>query len=45
MWIRESEKCIGVHWNWIAIFSYTASLAVSLAIWRGLFRAVEHLVK
>jgi hypothetical protein len=43
MWIRESERC--VHWNWIAIFSYTASLAVSLAIWRGLFRAVEHLVK
>jgi hypothetical protein len=43
MWIRESERC--VHWNWIAIFSYTASLAVSLAIWKGLFRAVEHLVK
>ena len=33
MWIHEgdSEKC--VHWNWIAIFSYAASLAVSLAIW------------
>jgi len=43
MWIRESEKCI--QWNWVAIFSYTASLAVSLAIWRGLFRAVEYLVK
>jgi hypothetical protein len=43
MWIRGSEK--RVHWNWIAIVSYTASLAVSLAIWRGLFRAVEHLVK
>jgi hypothetical protein len=41
MWIRESE----VHWNWIAILSYGASLALSLAIWRGLFRAVEHLVK
>jgi hypothetical protein len=41
--IRASEKC--VHLNWIAIFSYTASLAISLAIWRGLFRAVEHLVK
>jgi hypothetical protein len=43
MWIRESEKC--VHWNWIAIFSYAVSLGVSLAIWRGLFRAVEHLAK
>lgn len=43
MWTREIERC--AHWNWIAIFSYTASLAISLAIWRGLFLAVEHLVK
>jgi hypothetical protein len=45
MRIRESdgEKC--VQWNWIAVFSYTASLLVSLAIWSGVFRAVEHLVK
>jgi hypothetical protein len=43
MWIRASERC--VHWNWIAIFSYTASAAVSLAIWKGLFRVVQHLVK
>lgn len=43
MWIRESERC--VHWNWIAIFSYAASLAISLAIWRGVFRVVGHLVK
>jgi hypothetical protein len=43
MWIRESERY--VQWNWIAIFSYTASLAVSLAIWTGIFRAVERLVK
>jgi hypothetical protein len=43
MWIRESERC--VHWNWTAIFSYTAALAVSLAIWRGLFRTVEFLVR
>jgi hypothetical protein len=43
MWIRESERY--VHWNWIAIFSYSASLVVSLAIWRGLFRAVGYLVK
>jgi hypothetical protein len=47
MWIRESEyECERyVQWNWIAIFSYTASLGVSLAIWRGLFRAVQYLVK
>ncbi len=43
MWIRESDTY--VHWNWTAIFSFTASLAVSLAIWRGLFRAVQLLVK
>ncbi len=43
MWIRESDRF--VHWNWIAIFSYSASLAVSLAIWRGVFRAVGYLVK
>jgi len=45
MWIRESDKCNRVQWNWIAIISYVGSLAVSLAIWRGLFLAVEHLVK
>jgi hypothetical protein len=43
MWIRESERV--VHWNWIAIVSYTISAAVSLAIWGGVFRAVEHLVR
>jgi hypothetical protein len=43
MWIRESEQYL--HLNWIAIFSYTASLALSLAIWRGLFVAVERLVR
>jgi hypothetical protein len=43
MLIHEDER--SVHWNWIAILSYTASLVVSLAIWTGLFRAVAHLVK
>jgi hypothetical protein len=43
MWIRESERCI--HWNWIAIFSYAASLGVSLAIWRGVFLAAGLLLK
>jgi hypothetical protein len=45
MWIRENEKCVEGHWNWIAIVSYAGSLAVSLAIWTGVFRAVELLVK
>lgn len=43
MWIRESEKYVQL--NWVAIFSYTASLAFSLAIWRELFRAVQFLLK
>ncbi len=43
MWTREPEK--RVHWNWTVIFSFAVSLALSLAIWRGLFQAVEHLVK
>jgi hypothetical protein len=43
MWIPESETY--VHTNWVAIFSYTASLAVSLAIWSGVFRAAEYLLK
>ena len=43
MWIRESDRCVQL--NWIAIFSYTASLAVSLAIWTGVYRAIELLVK
>jgi hypothetical protein len=41
--VRANEEC--VHWNWIAILSYAGSLAVSLSIWTGLFRAVQHLVK
>jgi hypothetical protein len=43
MWIHEGDHYLQI--NWIAIFSYTASLAISLAIWRGLFLAVGHLVK
>jgi hypothetical protein len=49
MRIRESDvrESAGktVHRNWIAILSYTASLAISLAIWKGVFRAVGYLVK
>ena len=43
MWIRESDSSIQL--NWIAIFSYTASLAVSVVIWTGVFRAVGYLVR
>jgi len=43
MWTGESDE--DVRWNWTAIFSYVASLALSLTIWGGLYRAVEHLVK
>jgi len=43
MWIRESDT--SVHWNWIAILSYSASLVFSLAIWKGVFLAVGRLVK
>jgi hypothetical protein len=43
--MRFREQEADVQWNWIAIFSYTASLAVSVAIWRSLFLAVERLIK
>ena len=43
MWIRANES--DVHWNWTAILSYTASEAVRLAIWKGLFLAFGRLVK
>lgn len=43
MRIRQNEEY--VHWNWTPILSYTVSLAVSLAIWTGLFRAVQYLMK
>ena len=34
-----------VQLNWIAILSYTGSLAISLAIWTGVFRLVGRLMK
>jgi hypothetical protein len=45
MWIHESAEERPVHWNWIAILSYAASLAVSLAIWKGVFLAAGRLMK
>ncbi|MGA9527497.1 MAG: hypothetical protein WBS24_05230 [Terriglobales bacterium] len=32
-------------WNWIAIFSFAASFAVSLACWTGIIRGVQYLVR
>jgi hypothetical protein len=43
MLIHERERVVQL--NWIAILSYTGSLAASLAIWAGLFRVVERLMK
>ena len=44
MWIvRETEN--NIRYNWPAILSYTAAMAVCLAIWRGIFLAVAYLVK
>lgn len=43
MWRHETAEPVSL--NWIAILSYTGSAAVSLAIWVGLFRVVEHFVK
>jgi hypothetical protein len=43
MLIHERERVF--HLNWIAIVTYAGSVAVSLAIWVGLFRVVEHFVK
>jgi len=34
-----------VQLNWTAILSYTGSVAVSLAVWFGVIRAVQFLVK
>jgi hypothetical protein len=34
-----------IHLNWIAILSCAGSLAVSLSIWLGLIRVIEHFVK
>jgi hypothetical protein len=43
MMTREGE--IFIYTNWIAVFSYSASLVLSLAIWGGVFQAVGYLVR
>jgi len=44
MWTRESETK-RIYFNWVAVLTYAASLAASLAIWTGVFRALGCLVK
>jgi hypothetical protein len=44
MWIPKTEDQF-VEYNWVAIFSYAASFALSLAIWDGLFRALRLLLR
>jgi hypothetical protein len=43
MSIEQRDRSMQV--NWIAIFSYTASAGLSVAIWAGIFRLVSHLVR
>lgn len=43
MSIEQRDRSMQV--NWLAIFSYTASAGLSVAIWAGIFRLVSHLVK
>lgn len=45
MLIQERRRHAHRQTDWVAIFSYSASFALSLAVWGGLFRAVEYLVK
>ncbi len=49
MWIPEGaaqeQQERPVHWNWIAILSFAGSVAVSLAIWKGVFLAAGRLLK
>jgi hypothetical protein len=43
MWRNDTEDV--THLNWIAILSFAGSALCSMAIWVGLIRAVERIVK
>jgi len=43
MWRPETEE--PMHLNWVAVLSFTGSVAVSMAIWVGLFRIYQILVR
>jgi len=36
---------VRIQWNWVAILSHAGSLVVSLAIWAGVIRMIEYLVR
>ena len=42
MWRNDTEE---THLNWVAILSFAGSVACSFAIWVGLIRFAERLVK
>jgi hypothetical protein len=42
MWRNDTEE---THPNWVAILSFAGSAAVSFAIWIGLIRVVERVVR
>jgi hypothetical protein len=39
----DSEQCFRT--NWVAVFSYAGSLALSIVIWTGVVLAVHRLVR
>jgi hypothetical protein len=43
VWQDETEEA--VHLNWVPILSFAGSVVCSLAIWVGLYRLVEYVVK
>ncbi len=42
MWHNDTEE---THLNWVAIFSFAGSAVCSFAIWVGLIRIAERIVK
>jgi hypothetical protein len=42
MWHNDTEE---THTNWVAILSFAGSAVCSFAIWVGLIRIVERIVK
>ena len=42
MWRNDTQE---THLNWVAICSFAGSAVFSFAIWVGLIRAVERIVK
>jgi hypothetical protein len=43
MWRNDTEEV--THLNWMAILSLAGSTVCSMAIWLGLIRMVEHIVR